>query len=331
MPAICKTLEPSEQNIDFCADLLRSGKVVGIPTETVYGLAGNALVEESIRKIFTVKGRPLIDPLIVHFPTPSAALEHIEATEKFEELATRFWPGPMTLVVSKKPSIPDIATAGLSSVAVRVPSHPVFQSLLERLAFPLAAPSANPFGYVSPTQAKHVQITLGERISAVLDGGNSKHGLESTIIDLRDPKVPTLLRHGPITKREIQHCLGRKVTDLTKSSKVGRAQTAPGMMTQHYSPNASVHLVEDDSELAKRSKTQRTANIYLRKPVTTIDQHDYWFSEDGDLQMIAHNMFALIQRLDQLNYTRINIAKAPHSGIGKAINDRLSRAAIELL
>ncbi len=327
MPAPCQILEPTEQNLNHCASLLRTGQVIGVPTETVYGLAGNALDEKSVRKIFAVKGRPLIDPLIVHFATPEAARQHIEAPKDFDTLAKQFWPGPMTLVVRKKSSIPDIVTAGLDSVAIRVPQHPTFHSLLERLDFPLAAPSANPFGYVSPTQAKHVQTTLGERITAVLNGGDCQHGLESTIIDLRTPDRPTILRHGPILTVDIQRALLKEVIDGTQSSKVGSAQAAPGMLTQHYSPNTAIHLVENDTELKSLSSNENIALIFQQKPTKEAGPDVYWLSESGALDEIAHNMFALIQRLDQLDYSAIGLSKAPNEGIGQAINDRLTRAA----
>ena len=329
MPTLCQTLKPTSEALDFCAALLREGKIVGIPTETVYGLAGNALSEKSVRQIFTVKGRPLIDPLIVHFATPAATLEQIEAPEALSALATRFWPGPMTLVVKKKRSLPDLVTASHPSVAIRVPAHQVFQSLLKRVDFPLAAPSANPFGYVSPTEANHVRNTLGAHIPAVLDGGESQHGIESTIIDLRDEKTPSILRPGPITKEAIEACLNRKVQEPEKSELelAGSAPAAPGMLSQHYSTHAKVSLAKDDQELARQRKNQGTARIYQCKPEAVADKDDYWLSEDGDLKKIAHHLFALMQRLDAMGYSQIHIAKAPDSGIGKAINDRLTRAA----
>ncbi|NBB79424.1 MAG: threonylcarbamoyl-AMP synthase, partial [Verrucomicrobia bacterium] len=160
----CDILKPTETNRRLCANHLRSGKVIGLPTETVYGLAGNALSEQAVRKIFEVKGRPFIDPLIVHFDSFESATQHADFGELAKELAARFWPGALTLVVPKRSSIPDLVTAGLPSVAIRVPGHPVFHSLLGDLDFPLAAPSANPFGYVSPTLAEHVRETLGHRI-----------------------------------------------------------------------------------------------------------------------------------------------------------------------
>jgi L-threonylcarbamoyladenylate synthase len=331
MSTTCSIYEPSQANLDTCAELLRQGEVVGVPTETVYGLAGNALATDCVRKIFSVKGRPLIDPLIVHFPTVEAAAVHIELNDAVKKLADKFWPGPLTLVVRKQATIPDIVTAGLPSVAIRVPRHPVLRQLLERLDFPLAAPSANPFGYVSPTLAEHVQHTLGERIPAVLDGGPCTFGLESTIVDLRDPTQPAILRYGPITQEQLSEALGIEVQDRSVGKGDATAQTAPGQLTQHYSPKAKVRLIEHGSAEASvdtLTSTPDTALLCNAKPLRSeIPEHIYWLSETGELNEVAHNLFELIQRLDQQGYSQLQIELSPETGIGKAINDRLRRAA----
>lgn len=327
----CTIYQPTEVNLNTCAQFLREGNVVGVPTETVYGLAGNPLIEASARKIFSVKGRPLIDPLIVHFPSVDAATAHIEINEAVETLAAKFWPGPLTMVVTKKASIPDIVTAGLPSVAIRVPRHPVFRSLLERLDFPLAAPSANPFGYVSPTLASHVAETLGERIPAVLDGGPCELGIESTIIDLRDPEKPAIFRHGPITQEALTEALGRQVTDHTTVKADSTAQAAPGLLTKHYSPRAKVHLFEAGGapkHLSAIVDRLDAAILFNQKPLAEpASKHAYWLSEDGDTETVARNLFELIQRLDLQGYTELHIELSADTGIGKAINDRLRRAA----
>lgn len=329
-----KILEATAPNLDCCAQLLRDGDVVGVPTETVYGLAGNALNVESVRKIFEVKGRPLIDPLIVHFSDIQAAEAHIESNPSVRLLAEAFWPGPLTMVVPKKASIPDLVTAGLPSVAIRVPRHPVFRQILERLDFPLAAPSANPFGYVSPTLASHVKQTLGHRIEAVLDGGPCDFGIESTIIDLRNPETPTILRHGPITRDQISELLNIEVTDHIGQTNDIDAQSAPGLLTKHYSPNARVVLLENGFTKHPTENTEygaTTALLLNQKPEwSQIPRHTFWLSESGDLADVAHNLFELIQRLDHQGYSKILIEQAPNRGIGQAINDRLSRAAAKL-
>jgi L-threonylcarbamoyladenylate synthase len=331
MSKYCTIYEPTEENLDTCAQLLRAGDVVSVPTETVYGLAGNPLIEASARRIFTVKGRPFIDPLIVHFPSFEAAVQHIETNAAVETLAAAFWPGPLTMVLNKKPSIPDIVTAGLSSVAVRVPRHPIFRSLLERLDFPLAAPSANPFGYVSPTLASHVHGTLGDLIPAILDGGPCELGIESTIIDLRDPQNPAIFRHGPITQKALSETLGIEVADHTGGKADDQAQTAPGLLTTHYSPRARVHLFELGTvprKLSEITHHRSHAAVFNKKPAfEPLSTHTFWLSEDGLAETVAHNLFELIQRLDQQGFDELYIELSADNGIGKAINDRLHRAA----
>ena len=322
MSQACKILKASAENIDLCIDLLRDEAVVGVPTETVYGLAGNALKEESVRKIFEVKGRPLLDPLIVHFSSLKQAEAHVEFNERARALAAQFWPGALTLVLPKKATISDLVTAALPSVAVRVPGHPIFRSLLERLEFPLAAPSANPFGYVSPTLAEHVAATLGDRILAVLDGGACEHGVESTIADLRNPDAPKILRPGPLTAEQ----LGMQSVELKQSSNKS-AQVAPGMLTQHYSPNTAITLFEHGEQPSFVQTSE--AVLYNTKPATDERaENTFWLSESGDLAEIAHNLFMLIQKLDLRGcYTQLQVERAEHAGIGLAVNDRLSRAA----
>ncbi|MGZ0707499.1 L-threonylcarbamoyladenylate synthase [Coraliomargarita sp. W4R53] len=322
MTHVCKILSPTSENIDLCVDLLRDEAVIGVPTETVYGLAGNALNEVSVRKIFEVKGRPLIDPLIVHFSSIEDAEAHVEFNDRARELAAKFWPGALTLILPKKATISDLVTAGLSSAAVRVPAHPVFRSLLQRLDFPLAAPSANPFGYVSPTLAEHVDATLGQRILAVLDGGACELGVESTIVDLRDPSAPKILRPGPISAKE----LGIQITDTPATASTKKAQAAPGMLTQHYSPNTPITLFEHRTQPLGMHESD--AVIYNTKPTSSESTIDvFWLSESGELAEIAHNLFMLIQKLDHANYTTIHIERAINEDMGVAINDRLNRAA----
>lgn len=322
MSHACKILQASAENIDLCVDLLRDEAVVGVPTETVYGLAGNALKDVSLRKIFEVKGRPMLDPLIVHFSSIEQAEIHAEFNERARALAAQFWPGALTLVLPKKDTISDLVTAALPSVAVRVPGHPIFRSLLERLEFPLAAPSANPFGYVSPTLAEHVVATLGDRILAVIDGGACEHGVESTIVDLRDPDAPKLLRPGPLSAEQ----LGMQDVEMElKQSSNELAQAAPGMLTQHYSPNTPITLFGHDQQPNNVQKSE--AVLYNTKPTGILAENTFWLSESGDLTEIAHNLFMLIQKLDVRDYTQLKVERAEHVDIGIAVNDRLSRAA----
>ena len=322
MSHACKILQASAENIDLCVDLLRDEAVVGVPTETVYGLAGNALKEVSLRKIFEVKGRPMLDPLIVHFSSIEQAEIHAEFNEHARALAAQFWPGALTLVLPKKDTISDLVTAALPSVAVRIPEHPIFRNLLERLDFPLAAPSANPFGYVSPTRAEHVASTLGDRILAVIDGGACKHGVESTIVDLRDPDAPKILRPGPLSAEQ----LGMQDVEMELNQDSNKlAQAAPGMLTQHYSPNTPITLFGHDEQPNNVQKSE--AVLYNTKPAGKVAENTFWLSESGDLTEIAHNLFMLIQKLDVRDYTQLKVERAEHVDIGIAVNDRLSRAA----
>lgn len=319
-----RILKSSPHSLDECARLLRGNELVAVPTETVYGLAGNALSEKAVRKIFSVKGRPLIDPLITHFKSAPAAFSHVQGSDAAEILASQFWPGPLTLVLEKRPVIPDLVTAGLSSAAVRVPNQAQMLALLQRLDFPLAAPSANPFGYVSPTRAEHVAQTLGAEIGAILDGGSCQHGLESTVLDLRHPETPRLLRPGPVCLDQIEAALGRKVYPA-QGSNPEEAQISPGQITKHYSPRAEIKIVEH-GRLAY-SLREGDAIVANKKPETTGQDHLYWLSDDGSLDAIARNFFNLIQKLDQLQYRRLIVEAAPEEGIGIALNDRLRRAA----
>ncbi len=326
-------LKATPANIDYCVRLLKNDDIIGIPTETVYGLGGNALKEKSVRRIFQTKGRPLIDPLIVHCKDLESTDSIAVSNQRFRTLAEAFWPGPLTLIVPKKKRVPDIVTAGLDSVAIRVPRHPVFLSLLEKIDFPLAVPSANPFGYVSPTLAEHVQRTLGKKIKAILDGGPCEVGLESTILDLRNPEKPVLLRQGPITASQISKCLDCMVVAGTnKKNDDQSAQSAPGQLTRHYSPKTKVDLLENGSVQKENSTVfhidSSTALVCNQKPEWYVNQSNiYWLSETGNADEMARNLFALIQKLDGQQLQKIYVEKAPSEKLGLAINDRLERAA----
>lgn len=326
MSATSIRLKPTQANLEYCAELLRSGELVAVPTETVYGLAGNALNEEAVNKIFQVKGRPLIDPLICHFESLERASHHVQINKAVEQLAARYWPGALTMVLSKRASIPDIVTAGLESAAIRVPAHPTLRKLLRLLDFPLAAPSANPFGYVSPTLAEHVETTLGSELKAILDAGMCNFGVESTIVDLRAPEAPKLLRHGPIAIEDLAESLGAEITDATASGDDQRSQSAPGLLTQHYSPNARVVLYAHGD--APSPLASHEAIVFNRKPSgDALDPSTFWLSEDGDNMTIAQNLFDLLQKLDRQGFQKLHVELSDGQGIGKAINDRLTRAA----
>ena len=334
-------LGPDTASLARAAELLQQGRLVAVPTETVYGLAANALDEEAARTVFEVKGRPLIDPLIVHFGSLDAALPLIVETADLHALADRFWPGPLTVVVDKRAdAIPDIVTAGMPSVAIRVSAHPVLHRLLDQLPFPLAAPSANPFGYLSPTRAAHVIATLGERIAAVIDGGPTRHGVESTIVDLRQGARPRILRPGPIDQQAIEQALGRDCEIASKASASDRAQAAPGQLERHYSPRTALELRKFGEGSVRSSDCVRQQQgmqepppkghavvLFRRPPENAVARDTYWLSEDGDLEGAAAALFDLLIRLDGAGYSGICVEMAPERGIGIAINDRLRRAA----
>jgi L-threonylcarbamoyladenylate synthase len=208
-----RVLRGTPRNIALLARALRRGQLVAVPTETVYGLAANALSPAACAAIFRAKGRPANDPLIAHIHDLAQLDQLAHRNPAVEKLARAFWPGPLTIVLPKKPIVPDIATSGLPSVAIRMPAHPLFRALLKKCALPLAAPSANPFGYISPTRAAHVRDGLGKKIPRILDGGECAIGLESTIVDLRDPRRPAILRPGKISAKQIARVLRTTVAE----------------------------------------------------------------------------------------------------------------------
>jgi L-threonylcarbamoyladenylate synthase len=238
-----KILRGTPRNLQRLARALIAGEVVAVPTETVYGLAGDALNPQAVKKIFRAKGRPTNDPLIVHLHSLAQLDALAEKNAAVEELARAFWPGPLTLVLPKKPAVPDLVTSGRPSVAVRMPRHPLFRALLRACGLPLAAPSANPFGYISPTTAAHVRDGLGKKIRYILDGGDCDIGLESTILDLRDPLHPAILRPGAIERRAIERVLRVSVKAAHgETTRAHASAIAPGLLARHYSPRTPIRL-----------------------------------------------------------------------------------------
>jgi L-threonylcarbamoyladenylate synthase len=320
-----RTLQNTPEDIATAAKALQEGNLVGIPTETVYGLAANALNSEACANIFKVKGRPLIDPLIVHVRNSTHAAELAIWNDSAEKVATVFWPGALTLVLPKHPNVPDIVTAGLQTVAIRCPNHPVTQALLNKCGLGLSAPSANPFGYVSPTRAEHVVDSLGSRIPYVIDGGPCEIGIESTILDLTTPEEPKVLRPGAITPEMLSEVLGIHVAlkqqSMPEQSK--KAAPAPGMLERHYSPKAKLHLLEGKLPNAQ----EQEARIFLKRPETFRSKGDFWLSEDGKMETITRGVFHLLRSIDAQNYKSIYMEKPINKGLGLALNDRLNRAA----
>ena len=311
-------------DIDRAAAALRAGELVGIPTETVYGLAANALNAEAVAKIFAAKRRPSFDPLIVHLADLSQLKEYArKLPAAVRQLAESCWPGPLTLVVERQPIIPDIVTSGLDTVALRLPRHPLSRKLLANLDFPLAAPSANPFGYISPTRPEHVAQQLGEEVAYILDGGPCEVGLESTIVSFVGPK-PQLLRAGGYAQEELEQILGHSLERNTFSSSNPRA---PGMLAQHYSPRTPLRLLTDYGDQLPQG--ERVAFLQFRgdRPSPDWATDTYSLSDSGDLAQAAAQLFALLRTLDAADYDLIVAEKVPDLGLGRAINDRLTRAA----
>ncbi|MGB0917075.1 MAG: L-threonylcarbamoyladenylate synthase [Flavobacteriales bacterium] len=311
-------------DIQKAAQLLKRGKLVAIPTETVYGLAGNAFNEEAVLSIFETKNRPQFDPLIVH----SSGVEWVkESVTKIPSIAKalmdEFWPGPMTLVLPKKPVIPDLVTSGLDSVAVRVPSHPMTRELLQRLDFPLAAPSANPFGYVSPTTAQHVDDQLGDKIDYILDGGSTKVGLESTIIGFENDK-PIVYRLGGLSIDVIEDSIGKIEVALNQSSD----PKAPGMLKSHYAPGKPLYF-GNPGEMIHDFEGKRIGFLGFMTPLEFLPPNrQLLLSPHGDLHEAAVNLFAFMREFEQFPVDVILAERLPEIGLGKAINDRLRRAAV---
>jgi L-threonylcarbamoyladenylate synthase len=297
--------------IDEAVALLKAGGLVAMPTETVYGLAADAGNADAVARLYAAKGRPRFNPLIAHVAGPSMAWRLAGWPGLAEQLAEAFWPGPLTLVLPKRPDAPiaDIANAGLESIALRAPRHTAAQSLIRAFDGPLVAPSANPSGGISPTTAQHVADGLGDRIDLILDGGACPVGLESTVIALLGG-LPTLLRPGGLPRRQIEAITGRL-------EEPGSSETllAPGMMKSHYAPNAAMRL---------NAETAEAGEVLLGFGAIRGDLN---LSAAGDLAEAATGLFAALRALDARGAARIAVAPIPDEGLGEAINDRLQRAA----
>ena len=310
-------------DISKAKKILENNELVAIPTETVYGLAGNIYSEEAIKKIFETKKRPFFNPLIVHINSKDL-LDTVatEIPEKAQKLATAFWPGSLTLVLKKKNNIPDLITAGKDSVAVRVPNHPMTLALLQSLNFPLAAPSANPFGSISPTTAQHVADYFPNNLALVLDGGSCKNGIESTIIGF-DGEDAILYRLGSISVEEIEQVIG---TIKIKNNEE-KAPNAPGMLSRHYAPKTRTILTTNVQKELDLHPNKKIGLLLFQNSVnnSTIIAQEI-LSKKGDLKEAMSNLYAAMHRLDKQCLDLIIAEKFPENNLGKSINDRLERA-----
>ena len=313
------------ESIRLAAEIIRSGGLVAFPTETVYGLGCDALNPDAVARVFEAKQRPSFDPLIVHIETKTSLDGLVQAISLAEHrLMERFWPGPLTLILPKRAKVPDLVTAGLSTVAIRMPAHPVAQALIREAGVPIAAPSANPFGYVSPTCAQHVFEGLGDRVDLILDGGPCPIGVESTIVSMRGAGLE-LLRPGSVTLAEIREVMGSTVQMASRQTVV-----APGQLPRHYAPRTPVTILSARGVRPIVQEQERAGLLAL----SALSQIDDRFCEvevlssSGDLREAARTLFAALRRLDALRLDRLYAEPCDDRGLGLAIMDRLRRCAV---
>ncbi len=312
---------PIITDISQAVVLLKEGGIVAIPTETVYGLGGDALNIQAVAKIFAAKNRPSFDPLIVHVSSIEQAHSIAYLNEQAIFLLEKFSPGPLTLVLPKKSVVPDLVTSGHPTVAIRIPNHPVAIELLKQSGLCIAAPSANPFGYTSPTTAKHVEDFLGSRIDAVLDGGACDIGIESTIIDLSGI-TPKVLRLGGLPYEQLTEVLGELPFQMSSSK-----PNAPGMLTSHYNPGIPLRLFKSYSELLSEfntTDTDRIGLLYSGKEIKASFAIN--LSREKVLVEVASKLFHALRSFDKADIDVIWAHELPEVGLGRAINDRLRRA-----
>lgn len=310
-------------DISKAIHFLTKGDIVAIPTETVYGLAGNIFLEDAINKIFDVKQRPRFNPLIVHLNNMNQVEDIVkEFPEKAQLLAKAFWPGPLTLILPKKSTVPDAVTAGKDTVAIRIPDHPVTLELLKQLPFPVAAPSANPFNRISPTKASHVNEYFEETIPMILEGGECNRGIESTIIGFENSKV-IIYRLGSLELEKIEEIVGKVIVKNKKES----APNAPGMLAKHYAPKTKIILVDDVKESIRTFHTHSIGVLKLtgESEMNQVSKIEL-LSKSGNLTEAASNLYAALHNLDDANLDLIIAERFPNYGLGKTINDRLERA-----
>jgi L-threonylcarbamoyladenylate synthase len=317
--AVSNIVPATPDTIAQAGALIAAGKLVAFPTETVFGLGADATQGRAVAAIFATKGRPAINPLIVHVLDVARAEEHAVFDARAEELATRFWPGPLTLVLKRRGGSPisDLATAGLDSIAIRVPSHPVARALLTAAGRPIAAPSANRSGRISATTAIHVAEELGESVDLILASGKSQLGLESTILDLSGPDA-VLLRPGAVTVEEIEEAIGPVKTSEGDPDR----PNAPGQLRRHYAPTTKLRLNAAMADPGDALLAFGPNPFAARHAVKVLN-----LSDGGDLNEAAANLFAMLRTLDAGGYRSIAVMPIPPTGLGIAINDRLTRAA----
>ncbi len=328
-------LQNNSEDILRAGEILANGGLVGIPTETVYGLAANAFDAEAVGKIFVPKRRPQDNPLIVHIASPEDLDPLVgEVSARVRRLADEFWPGPLTMIVPKPKNIPDAVSAGLSTIGVRCPSHETARAIIRAAGVPLAAPSANRSGRPSPTSFDHVREDLDGRVDAILDGGMCAVGVESTVVDMTG-EVPVLLRPGGVTLRDLRSVLGEVEVDeaVTKELTPGRRVRAPGMKYRHYAPEAPVTILDGDIEnVAEYLKTKQNAAVLCfteeAEVLASCCDHVETYGGESDTETMAQSLFAALRKFDELDVQEI-FARAPLAGDGieLAVINRLEKAA----
>jgi len=317
-----KIYPPTQENIKKAASIIAGGGIVSFPTETVYGLGSDAFNPIAVSRIFEAKKRPFFDPLIVHINRIEQLHRvSLNTDSRCDRLAEKFWPGPLTLVLEKAGDIPDIVTSGLPTVAVRMPDHPVASALISESGTCITAPSANPFGYLSPTRAEHVRDQLGDRIDMILDGGECRVGVESTIIKL-DKNDTILLRPGGITVEEIEDVTGR----VTVPESISDIPDSPGRLPFHYSPTTPLVIVDSIEDLD--FSRDDAGFLMLVHPGTDFpEKRVEILSSAGDMREAAARLFSCLHRLDRLGLKVIYAQSVPEQGLGMAIMDRLRKAS----
>ncbi|MGN1480556.1 L-threonylcarbamoyladenylate synthase [Porcipelethomonas sp.] len=325
-------LSDSIEDIQKAAELILGGSVVGIPTETVYGLGADALNPMAVKKIFAAKGRPADNPLIVHiYSIDQVQILGHDIPDLFYTLAEKFWPGPLTMIVPKNDIVPLETSGGLETVGIRMPSHPVMRELI-RLSKPVAAPSANRSGYPSPTKAEHVINDMNGKISAVIDGGECRYGVESTVISFENENTIRILRPGSVTKEMLSEYADDVIVDkaILNALEEGRTAPSPGMKYKHYSPKADVILIDGDYPdfcryVINNSDDSTYCLIYDSDNGKQLPCHYMTYGSDGSEQ--AHNIFARLREIDNLHAKKVYVRSPEKDGVGLAVYNRLLRAA----
>ncbi len=311
-------------DIKTAAHFLANGDLAAIPTETVYGLAANALNEDAVLKIYAAKNRPQFNPLILHVASFEQAKKFIaDLSSEAEQLAAAFWPGPLTMLFTKQPTVPDLVTAGSKRVAIRVPNHPLTLQLLSQLDFPVAAPSANPSGYVSPTTAQHVYEGLHDKIPYILDGGACGVGVESTIVGWNDEGEIELYRLGGIAVEQIEAVIGK---NIKHHKKVTDNPSAPGQLKSHYATHTPLYLGEIDDLLPTFTGKKIVLINFKKYHAAVSNDQQLILSANGSTNEAAKNLFRILREADTMNADVIVAELLPDEGLGRAVNDRLERA-----